>query len=63
MLQERLGHLNDGAVAATLMAEVGAARSYAGGVVSGFVAAQSAGSRLRIGRTWRKFHRMDPFWA
>ena len=62
MLQERLGHLNDGAVAAGLMAELGAARGYAGGVVRGFVAAQAAGARSRIGRSWRKFHRLDPFW-
>ncbi len=62
VLQERLGHLNDGAVAAGLMAEMGAARGYAGGVVRGFVAAQAAGTRFRIGRSWRKFHRLDPFW-
>jgi CHAD domain-containing protein len=62
VLQERLGHLNDGAVAAGLMAELGAARGYAGGVVRGFVAAQAAGARFRIGRSWRKFHRLDPFW-
>ena len=62
VLQERLGHLNDGAVAAGLMAELGAARGYAGGVVRGFVAAQAAGSRARIGRSWRRFHKLDPFW-
>ena len=62
VLQERLGHLNDGAVATGLMTELGAARGYAGGVVRGFVAAQAAGSRARIGRSWRKFHRLDPFW-
>lgn len=62
VLQERLGHLNDIAVATQLMAELGAARGYAGGVVRGFVAAQTAGSRARIGRCWRKFHRLEPFW-
>ncbi len=62
VLQERLGHLNDGAVAAGLMAELGVARGYAGGVVRGFVAAQAGGARFRIGRSWRKFHRLDPFW-
>ena len=62
VLQERLGHLNDGAVAAALMAELGAARGFAGGVVCGFVAAQAAGSRAHIARSWRKFHRLDPFW-
>ena len=62
VLQERLGHLNDGAVATGLMTELGAAHGYAGGVVRGFVAAQALGARARIGRSWRKFHRLDPFW-
>lgn len=62
-LQERLGHLNDGAVAAELMAELGAGRSHAGGVVRGFVAAQAAGARAQIGQAWRRFHRLDPFWS
>ncbi len=61
-LQESLGHLNDGAVAAGLMAELGAERSHAGGVVRGFVAAESAGARARIAQAWRRFHRLDPFW-
>lgn len=64
-LQERLGHLNDGAVAAALMAELGRAggRSYAAGIVGGFVAAQARNTRARIGKSWRKFHRLDPFWS
>jgi CHAD domain-containing protein len=64
VLQERLGHLNDGAVAASLMAELGRAggRGYAAGVVAGFVAAQARNSRARIGRSWRKFRRLHPFW-
>jgi CHAD domain-containing protein len=62
-LQERLGHLNDGAVAAGLMAQLGAERGHAGGVVRGFVAAQAAGARTRIGQAWRRFHRLDPFWS
>jgi CHAD domain-containing protein len=62
-LQERLGHLNDGAVAAGLLADLGAAHSFAGGVVRGFVAARSAGERPRIGRAWRRFHRLDAFWT
>lgn len=61
-LQERMGHLNDGAVAAGLMAELGAARGYPGGVVRGFVAAQAVGAREHIGRTWRRFRRLDVFW-
>ena len=65
MLQERLGHLNDGAVAASLMAELGRARGrgYAAGVVAGFVAAHARNSRARIGKSWRKFHRLEPFWS
>jgi len=62
-LQERLGHLNDGAVAAGLMTQLGAERGHAGGVVRGFVAAQAAGARTRIGQAWRRFHRLDPFWS
>jgi CHAD domain-containing protein len=64
VLQERLGHLNDGAVAASLMAELGRAggRGYAAGVVAGLVAAQARNSRDRIGRSWRKFRRLHPFW-
>jgi triphosphatase len=62
VLQERLGHLNDGAVAAGLMADLGAGRSRTGGLVCGFVAAHSTGARSEIGRAWRRFHRLDPFW-
>jgi CHAD domain-containing protein len=64
-LQEWLGHLNDGTVAATLMAELGRAggRGFAAGVVCGFVAAGAAGARARIERSWRKFRRLQPFWG
>ncbi len=64
VLQERLGLLNDGAVAAGLMGELGAAggRGFAAGVVSGLVAARAAGSRERIARSWRRLQRADPFW-
>jgi len=64
-LQERLGHLNDGAVAAQLMGQLGSpgrGRGYAAGVVGGFVAAGAAGARLKLGETWRKFVRMRAFW-
>jgi CHAD domain-containing protein len=63
VLQERLGQMNDGAVAASLMAELEPVPGYAGGVVRGFVAAQAARRRSRAGRSWRKFHRLDPFWG
>ncbi|CAH2599210.1 Adenylate cyclase [Rhodovastum atsumiense] len=61
-LQEAIGHLNDAAVAAGLLEEIGAAGSYAGGVVQGFVAAQAGDSRAEIARCWNRFHRLDPFW-
>ena len=65
VLQERLGHLTEGAVAAALMAELGraTARGYAAGVVSGFVAARAGNTRARIGKSWRKFRRLEPFWS
>jgi CHAD domain-containing protein len=61
-LQERLGTLNDGAVAASLMAEIGQERGYAGGVVRGLVAAGSQGARRRIGRSWKRLLKLEPFW-
>jgi triphosphatase len=62
-LQDRLGALNDGAVAETLLAELGSSRlAFASGVVLGFVGARGGRSRERIARAWRKFHRLAPFW-
>jgi CHAD domain-containing protein len=63
-LQETLGHLNDGAVASALMAELGAAggRSFAAGVVCGFVAARAGTVREDIGRVWKRLARADIFW-
>ncbi len=65
-LQERLGHLNDGAVASALVAALGSAageRSLAAGVVRGFVAAQSGDVRADAERSWRKFQDNKPFWS
>lgn len=65
-LQERLGHINDGAVAATLMAELpgrGTARAEAVGVVRGFVAAHARGGRRKIERTWQQFLKLSQFWT
>ncbi|HEX3348670.1 MAG TPA: CHAD domain-containing protein [Acetobacteraceae bacterium] len=56
-LQERLGLLNDGAVAAGLLEEIGQANGYAGGLVRGFIAAGSTDARDGIDRVWRKFVR------
>ena len=64
VLQERLGHLNDGAVAGTLMASLGhgGGRAFAAGVVRGFVAAQSQDVRAKAERSWRKFQHVPTFW-
>ena len=62
-LQDRLGALNDGAVAVTLLGELGSNRlAFASGVVLGFVGAHGRPTRERIARAWRKFHRLAPFW-
>lgn len=62
-LQERLGHLNDGAVADGLMASLGGGgRAFAAGVVRGFVAAQTRDVRAKAERSWRKFQHIKPFW-
>jgi CHAD domain-containing protein len=65
VLQEALGVLNDGAVAAQLMAELGgsgADRAFAIGVVRGFVAGRGGAHRSEIAAAWRKFRRAQPFW-
>ena len=65
-LQDRLGHLNDNTVAASLMAELGATsggRGYAVGVVRGFVAAGQRGARTQMERSWHKFRKTAPFWS
>ncbi len=64
-LQERLGHLNDGAVAEALMAQLGhggAERAMAVGIVRGFVAAGGRDARAESARSWRKLRRLEPFW-
>lgn len=63
-LQEELGMLNDGAAAAGLLAHLGRAeRSYAAGVVGGFIAAGTVASRTRIATGWKDFRRATPFWT
>ncbi len=64
-LQEALGVLNDGAVAAELMRELGGAgadRAFAVGVVLGFVAGRRAGSGGEIAHAWDKLQGAGPFW-
>jgi triphosphatase len=66
VLQQRLGVLNDGAVAADLMQQLGGGsgrHAYAVGVVVGFLAARSARTRPRIMRAFEKFRRQPAYWA
>ncbi|HET9020195.1 MAG TPA: CHAD domain-containing protein, partial [Acetobacteraceae bacterium] len=63
VLQDRLGQLNDGTVAAGLMAALGGAeRSYAAGVVRGYVAASHPRARVKALRAWDKVRKLSPFW-
>jgi CHAD domain-containing protein len=61
-LQDRLGALNDGAVAATMLAELAGNHAFATGLILGFVGAHSSDTRERIDKAWQKFHRLRPFW-
>jgi CHAD domain-containing protein len=65
-VQDRLGILNDSAVADTLLTALGATsggRAHAAGLVRGFLAARAGGARSRIARAWHRFHRLEPFWT
>jgi triphosphatase len=65
-LQQRLGVLNDGAVATHLLEELGGAggrHAYATGLVIGFMAARAAKIRPRIVRAFEKFRRQPAYWA
>jgi triphosphatase len=64
-LQESLGHLNDGATAATLMAELGSTRdrAFASGAVQGYIAAHTTDLRDTIQKTWTKFRHQPRFWG
>ena len=63
-VQERLGRLNDGVVAATLMAQLGggAGRALAAGVVRGFVASRGERARRKAERAWTRFAATPAFW-
>jgi triphosphatase len=64
-LQTRLGVLNDGAVARTLLHELAGTSgtlAFASGLVVGFVGAHGSRGRARSARAWQKFHRAAPFW-
>jgi CHAD domain-containing protein len=65
-LQERLGVLNDGAVASHLLAELGGPagrHAYAIGIVTGFLAARAVKIRPRIVRAFERFRRQPAYWA
>jgi triphosphatase len=63
-VQDQLGLLNDSAVAAGLLGELGTAgRGYAAGLIIGHVAAGGPQALARVGHAWRKFRRAKPFWA
>ncbi len=63
-LQEVLGHLNDGAVAAGLLAQLGGAagHGFGAGAVRGFIAARSPDVRAAVARRWRRLRKAEPFW-
>ena len=60
-LQEALGHLNDGAAAAELIAALrgGPDAVFADGAVQGFAAARSVDAREAIAKSWAKFRRAE----
>jgi triphosphatase len=64
-LQQRLGVMNDGAVATHLLAELGGPagrHAYATGVVVGFLAARAEKIRPRIIRAFERFRRQPAYW-
>jgi CHAD domain-containing protein len=63
LLQDRLGALNDGAVAASLLGELtNGNHAFATGLVLGFVGAHAHDTRARIDKAWQRFRRLAPFW-
>lgn len=64
-LQDRLGKLNDSAVAAQLLAQLtgkSGSHNFATGLVLGFIGAHSIRARRRIERAWQRFSRTPTFW-
>ena len=64
-LQQALGLLNDGVVAASLMHALAddGGTGLAGGMVRGFVAARASDARAASARAWRRLRRAEVFWA
>ncbi|PPQ34676.1 hypothetical protein CCS01_09950 [Rhodopila globiformis] len=66
LLQQRLGVLNDGAVASHLLLELGGAggrHAYAAGLIAGFLAARAERIRPRIVRAFERVRRLDAYWT
>jgi triphosphatase len=66
VLQQRLGVLNDGAVATHLLTELGGPsgrHAYATGLVVGFLAARGTKIRPRIVQAFEKFRHQPAFWG
>jgi len=66
ILQQRLGVLNDGAVAAHLLQQLGGPsgrHAYAVGVVVGFTASRAGRIHPRIVRAFERFRRQPTYWA
>jgi CHAD domain-containing protein len=63
-LQEALGAVNDGHVAADLMGQLGggADRAFAAGAVQGYVAARSGKTAGRALKSWTKYAQQETFW-
>jgi CHAD domain-containing protein len=64
-LQQRLGVLNDGVVAASLLTELvgkSSSHAFAAGMVVGFLGARSANVREKASKAWERFHKVAPFW-
>ena len=65
-LQERLGVLNDGAVASHLLLELGGPggrHAYAAGAIAGYMAARAGRIRPRIVKAFQRFRRQHAYWA
>jgi triphosphatase len=65
-LQDRLGALNDAAVAANLLAELGGnsgGHAFASGLILGYIGARSQRTRARMAKSWRKFNHAARFWG
>jgi triphosphatase len=64
-IQDSLGHLNDSAVVAHLMQKISApesSRSWAAGILQGWVAARAEIARADAAKAWAAFVNRPPFW-